>query len=319
MKMRILVVGAGALGGYFGGRLIEAGRDVTFLVRAGRADELKHAGLVIKSPHGNATLRDVPTVLANGIRAPYDLVLLSCKAYNLDDAIESFAPAVGPATMILPVLNGMRHIDVLKAKFGAANVLGGVGLIAATLNRNREIEHLNDSHAITYGEPGGGMSERVREIERTFDGAGFDSHAADNIVGQMWDKWVFLATLAASTCLNRASIGDILRAPDGKRLIEGVFDECRAIAQHNGFPMSDGAQTRARAMLFKDGSPLTASMLRDVENRSKIEADHILGDLIERGAHARQPDAQQGGLPLSLLRVAYTHLKAYEARTARGG
>ncbi|HEY4351059.1 MAG TPA: 2-dehydropantoate 2-reductase N-terminal domain-containing protein, partial [Paraburkholderia sp.] len=131
--MRILVVGAGALGGYFGGRLIEAGRDVTFLVRAGRAEELKRSGLVIRSTYGNATLRDVPTVLADGIRAPYDLVLLSCKAYNLDDAIESFAPAVGPSTMILPVLNGMSHIDALKAKFGDANVLGGLAFIAATL------------------------------------------------------------------------------------------------------------------------------------------------------------------------------------------
>ncbi|CAB3748519.1 2-dehydropantoate 2-reductase [Paraburkholderia humisilvae] len=316
--MRILVVGAGALGGYFGGRLIQAGRDVTFLVRAGRAEELERSGLVIKSPHGNVTLRDVPTVVAKGIRAPYDLVLLSCKAYNLDDAIESFAPAVGPQTMVLPVLNGMRHIDVLKAKFGAANVVGGIGLISATLNRNREIEHLNEAHAITYGELAGGISERVREIGRTFEGAGFDSQAADNIVQQMWDKWIFLATLAASTCLNRASIGDMMRAPDGRQLIEGLFDECRAVAQHNGFPMSDGAQTRARTMLFKEGSPLTASMLRDIENHSKIEADHILGDMIERGADARHSDAPPAGLPLSLLRVAYTHLKAYEAREARG-
>ncbi|MFC0400337.1 2-dehydropantoate 2-reductase [Paraburkholderia rhizosphaerae] len=312
--MRILVVGAGALGGYFGGRLIQAGRDVTFLVRAGRAEELKRSGLVIKSQHGDATLRDVPTVVANDLRAPYDLVLLSCKAYNLDDAIQSFAPAVGPQTMILPVLNGMRHIDVLTAKFGAANVLGGIGLISATLNRNREIEHLNDSHAITYGELAGGISARVQEIGRTFEGAGFDSKAADPIVQQMWDKWIFLATLAASTCVSRASIGDILRTPDGKRLIEGLFDECRAVAQHNGFPMSDGAQTRARAMLFNEASQLSASMLRDIENRSKIEADHILGDMIERGAQARQPDAQQAGLPLSLLRVAYTHMKAYEVR-----
>ncbi|CAB3752166.1 2-dehydropantoate 2-reductase [Paraburkholderia solisilvae] len=312
--MRILVVGAGALGGYFGGRLVQAGRDVTFLVRAGRAEELKRAGLVIKSPYGNATLRDPQTVLADRIDAPYDLVLLSCKAYNLDDAIASFAPAVGPSTMILPVLNGMRHIDMLQAKFGAANVLGGRALIAATLNREREIEHLNDTHTIAYGELAGGISERVRDIERAFEGANFEAHASDNIGAQMWDKWVFLATLAASTSVTRASIGDILRAPEGRQLIEGIFGECLAIAQHNGFPMSDGAQASARAMLFKEGSPMTASMLRDIENRSKIEADHIVGDLIARG-----PQAQQAGSPLSLLRVAYTHLKAYEAREARGG
>ncbi|APR38641.1 2-dehydropantoate 2-reductase [Paraburkholderia sp. SOS3] len=312
--MRILIVGAGALGGYFGARLIEAGRDVTFLVRAGRAEELKRSGLVVKSTHGNATLRDVPTVLADGIRGPYDLVLLSCKAYNLDDAIESFAPAVGPSTMILPVLNGMSHIDTLKAKFGAANVLGGIAFIAATLNRNREIEHLNDSHSIAYGELAGGMSDRIREIERTFDGANFISQAVDNVGQRMWDKWTFLATLAASTCVTRAAIGDILKTRDGKQLIEGIYGECLGIAQHNGFPVSDAVQTRDRGVLLKEGSPLTASMLRDIENRSKIEADHIVGNLIERGG-----EAQRAASPLSLLRVAYTHLKAYEARETRGG
>jgi 2-dehydropantoate 2-reductase len=310
--MRILVVGAGALGGYFGGRLVQAGRDVTFLVRAGRAAELQRNGLVIKSPRGSVTLRDVKTVLAERIDAPFDLVLLSCKAFNLDDAIESFAPAVGPATMILPVLNGMRHIDVLQAKFSAANVLGGAGLISATLNRAREIEHLNDMHQIVYGELDGTMSERVRQVERTFADAGFDSQAVGDIMQRMWDKWVFLATLAASTASNRATIGDILRAPDGRQVIEGLFDECCSVAQQHGFPGGEAALARARSMLFAEGSALTASMLRDIESQSRIEADHIIGDMIARGG-----DAQHRAAPLSLLRVVYTNLKAYEARQAR--
>ncbi len=310
--MRILVVGAGALGGYFGGRLAHAGRDVTFLVRAARADELKRAGLVIRSPRGDLTLRDVKTVLADNLAAPFDLVLLSCKAYNLDDAIESFAPAVGPATMILPVLNGMRHIDVLKARFGASAVLGGVGVIAATLNREREIVHLNDLHSISFGELGGGLSDRVQAAARTLEGAGFDALAVDNIDTQMWEKWVFLATLAASTCAHRASIGDILKTPDGKQIIEGLLAECRAAARHNGHEMIPAFEARARSILFAEGSPMTASMLRDIENQSRIEADHIVGDLIQRGG-AAQRDA-----PLSLLRIAYGHLKAYEARQARG-
>jgi 2-dehydropantoate 2-reductase len=310
--MRILVVGAGALGGYFGGRLVQAGRDVTFLVRTGRAEELQRNGLVIKSPRGSVTLRDVKTVLAERIDAPFDLVLLSCKAYNLDDAIESFAPAVGPATMILPVLNGMRHIDVLRAKFGAANVLGGAGLISATLNREREVEHLNDLHQITYGELDGSMSERIRAVERSFEGAGFDSHAVGDIMQRMWEKWVFLATLAASTAANRATIGDILSTPDGHALIEGLFDECCKVAQQHGFPVSEAALARSRGILLAQGSPLTASMLRDLENQSRIEADHIIGDMIARGG-----DAQHRAAPLSLLRIAYTNLKAYEAREAR--
>jgi len=309
--MRILVVGAGATGGYFGGRLAQSTRDVTFLVREKRAEELQRSGLVVKSPRGDFTLRDVKTVLASTIAQPYDLVLLSCKAYNLDDAIESFAPAVGDTTMILPVLNGMRHIDVLKQRFGDTKVLGGQCVIAATLNRDREIVHLNDMHSIGFGELTGGVSERVRAIASTFEGAGFDFAAADNILQQMWEKWVFLATLATSTCLHRAAIGDILTTLDGRRVIEGILGECKAVAQANGHPISDAANTRAQGILFAEGSLLTASMLRDIEGQSRIEADHIVGDLIARGG-----DEQQQG-SLSLLRIAYSHLKAYEARLAR--
>jgi 2-dehydropantoate 2-reductase len=299
------------VGGYFGGRLAHAGRDVTFLVRAARAEELRRAGLVIRSPRGDLTLRDVKTVQAGESAAPFDLVVLSCKAYNLDDAIASFEPLVGPSTQILPLLNGMRHIDVLSQKFGAARVLGGQCVIAATLNREREIVHLNDMHALAFGELEGGVSERVRAIGELMSGAGFDVSTSEHILLGMWEKWVFLATLAASTCLFRGSVGDILSAPDGRRVIEGLLGECRAVAQHNGFTMGPNFDARANQTLFTP-SPLTASMLRDVENHSRTEADHILGDLIQRGGTAQQRDAG-----LSLLRIAYSHLKAYEARQAR--
>src|SRR5277367_2531109 len=121
--MRILVVGAGAIGGYFGGRLLQAGRDVTFLVRPRRSAELAGEGLVIKSPLGDVTLKNPPTVQADKLTEKFDVILLSCKAFDLDDAIASFAPAVGPRTAIIPLLNGMRHLDVLDQKFGAEHVL----------------------------------------------------------------------------------------------------------------------------------------------------------------------------------------------------
>jgi 2-dehydropantoate 2-reductase len=299
------------VGGYFGGRLAQAGRDVTFLVRAGRAEELRRAGLVIKSARGDLTLRDVKTVQTGDASEPFDLVVLSCKAYNLDDAIASFEPLVGPSTLILPLLNGMRHLDVLTQKFGASRVLGGQCVIAATLNREREIVHLNEMHVVSFGELEGGLSERVREIGDVMSGAGFDVRPSDNILLGMWEKWVFLATLAASTCLFRGAVGDILGAPDGQRAIEGLLGECRAIAQHNGFTMESHFDARANQTLFTP-SPLTASMLRDVENHARTEADHILGDLIQRGGAAQQRDAG-----LSLLRIAYSHLKAYEVREAR--
>lgn len=309
--MRILVVGAGAVGGYFGGRLAAAGQDVTFLVRAGRAEKLRRDGLVISSPCGDLTLHGVNTILAGVNAEPFDVVLLSCKAYSLEDAIDSFAPLVGESTLILPVLNGMRHIDVLTEKFGASRVLGGQCVIAATLNAAQHIVHLNDMHAITFGELAGGTSERVQAIADAMTGANFDVSLSDRILLRMWEKWVFLAALAASTCLMRGSVGDILAAPDGKRVIENLLGECRAVAEHNGFTMEADFDGRATQTLFTP-SPLTASMLRDVENHSHTEADHILGDLIARGG-----DAQKGEHGLSLLRIAYSHLKTYEARQAR--
>ncbi len=309
--MRILVVGAGATGGYFGGRMAAGGQDVTFLVREKRAEELRRSGLVIKSPRGDVTLANVQTVQAEQIDAPYDLVLLSCKAYDLDNAIESFAKAVGPSTVVLPLLNGMRHLDVLRQRFGAASVLGGVCLIAATLDANRAIVHMTEMHAIAFGELDGTRSERVGAIAAALAAGGFDVDATDTIVQQMWEKWVFLATLAGSTCLFRGSVGDILSAPDGEAAIAGIFAECGAIAQANGHPMRAPFSERSRTMLFARGSLLTASMMRDIENNLRTEGDHVLGDLLARARDASQPGT------LSLLRVAYNHVKTYEARRAR--
>ncbi|MCP3724874.1 2-dehydropantoate 2-reductase [Paraburkholderia sp. CNPSo 3272] len=313
--MRILVVGAGATGGYFGGRLAAAGRDVTFLVREARAAQLREAGLVIRSPAGDLTLRDVKTVTREALESqggqPFDLVLLSCKAYDLDNAIDSFATAVGPNTLILPLLNGMRHLEVLQARFGTQAVLGGVCLIASTLNDKREIVHLNDVQAITFGELGGGVSPRVQAVADQFGNAGFHVKASDHILQEMWEKWVFLASLAGSTCLFRAPIGAILATSDGAAIIERLFAECRAIAAGHGHAVRDSFLERSRAMLFAKGSSLTASMLRDVQNGSRIEADHVLGDLIQRGGAA-----QHASNELSVLRVVYSQLKAYEAQRA---
>ncbi|WP_206952258.1 2-dehydropantoate 2-reductase [Trinickia acidisoli] len=313
--MRILVVGAGAVGGYFGGRMALAGQNVTFLVREARAAQLAADGLVIKSPRGDATLADVKTVLTSQIDSPYDLVLLSCKAYDLDSAMDAFAPAVGPSTTILPMLNGMRHLDLLRARFGNANVLGGVCLIAATLDASRAIVQMTDMHAIVFGELDGAKSARVEAIAAALRTGGFDVDATDAIVQQMWEKWVFLATLAGSTCLFRANVGNILAAPGGEAAIRALFDECGAVAAAYGHAVRASFAERSRAMLFASGSSLTASMLRDIENGLRTEGDHVLGDLLKR----RPANAAVGSAATTptLLELAYTHVKAYEARHGR--
>jgi 2-dehydropantoate 2-reductase len=304
--MRILVVGAGAIGGYFGGRLLQAGADITFLVRPRRAAELASAGLVIRSPTGDVTLKNPPTVQADSLKQTFDVVLLSCKAFDLDDAIASFAPAVGPQTPIIPLLNGMQHLDVLDAKFGKARVLGGLCAIAATLNEKREVVQLQPMQSLTFGERDGGMTERVRAIFEIFQRGNFNAAASEQIMQDMWEKWVFLATLAASTSLMRAPVGIILAAPGGKDFLLGMLDECSAIAAAAGYPPGGPFFQRVSGMLTTEGSPMTASMFRDVKAGLAVEADHVIGDLIARGDAAK--------VPVPKLRVAYTHLKAYEAQ-----
>lgn len=302
--MRILVVGAGAIGGYFGGRILQAGRDVTFLVRPKRAAELADAGLVIKSPKGDVTLKNPPTVQADKLTGKFDVVLLSCKAFDLDDAIKSFAPAVGPQTSIIPLLNGMSHLKVLDAKFGRERVLGGLCAIAATLNDKREVVQLAPMQSLNFGERDGNMSDRVRAISEAFASGNFGSVASGNIMQEMWEKWVFLATLAACTCLMRTAVGNILASPGGNDFILGMLDECSAVANAEGHAPSGPFFQRTRGLLTAEGSQMTASMFRDIKAGAPVEADHVIGDLIARGDAAK--------VPVPKLRIAYTHLKAYE-------
>ncbi len=302
--MRVLIVGAGAIGGYFGGRMLQAGCNVTFLVRPRRASELAAAGLVIKSPNGDVTLKSPPVVQADTIKDKFDAVLLSCKAYDLDDAVKSFEPAVGERTAIIPLLNGMRHLDVLEKKFGAKNVLGGLCLTAVTLNEKREVIQLGPVQSLGFGERDGKMSDRVRAIADVVRSCNFGGTASETILQDMWEKWVFLASSAASTSLMRAPIGMILAAPGGKDFLLGILDECRAVATAAGYPPRAPALERATGMLTTEGSTLTASMFRDIKAGQPVEADHVIGDLIAR--------ADAANVPVPRLRTAYTHLKAYE-------
>jgi 2-dehydropantoate 2-reductase len=310
--MKILVVGAGAVGGYFGGRLLQAGREVTFLVRPRRAAELAQSGLVIKSPAGDVSLSAPKTVTAEAMKQTFDLVLLSCKAYDLESAIASFAPAVGPSTAILPLLNGMRHLDILDERFGAAQVLGGQCVISVTLDQTGAVMHAVPLHSITFGERQAAMTDRVRVILATMRRAIFDVHVSEQISLEMWEKWVFLGSLAGSTTLMRATIGDICATPDGRDFVLGVMEECRRVAQLEGYGPRPSFLERIRAQLTATDSLLTASMYRDMERNAPIEADHIIGDLVKRG---RRHHAADGDFPL--LRLIYANLKAYENKRTR--
>jgi 2-dehydropantoate 2-reductase len=301
--MCILVIGAGAMGGYLGGCLIRAGRDVTFLVRPRRAEQLAREGLQIVSPHGDFTV-PVATVLAGGIREPFDLILVGVKSYSLDEAMDQFAPAVGPSTMILPILNGMGHLDRLSTRFGAGHVLGGMANISAGMDAEGRIVQFFPNRDLVFGEVAGGSSDRTRALEACFDGAGFNGRASEVVMQDMWEKFVQLGLGAGITCLMRASIGDILAAPGGREAMFQIFDECCAVATASGFKPRPAFIEFDTTLITTVGSPLKWSMLRDIERGSTTEGEHILGDMVAR--------ARALGVETPILNLARTHVAAYE-------
>jgi 2-dehydropantoate 2-reductase len=307
--MRILVVGAGAVGGYFGGRLAQAGRDVTFLVRPKRAEQIQAEGLWIVSPmHGDFTAR-TKTITAAQIASPYDVIFLSVKSYSLAGAINDFAPAVGPQTVIIPVLNGMHHMDVLAQKFGEHAVLGGVCYVATEIDSQGRIIQLADFQSLNYGEQDGKKSSRIEAVHQAFNGAGFDAAISADILRGMWEKWVWLASLGAITCLIRANIGEVAAVSGGADLSLAALRECAAIAGACGYPMSEKWLAEKGLLLNAPGSTLTSSMYRDLTQHAAVEADTILSDLLERG--------RKHGVSAPLVQAAFVSLTIYQQRRAR--
>ncbi len=307
--MNILVVGAGSTGGYFGGRLAQVGRDVTFLVRPARAAQLRASGLQIVSPHGDATLTP-DLVIAGDLEKQFDVVLLTVKAFSLAAAVDDLAPAVGPSTMILPVLNGMKHMDRLVARFGEPAVVGCVCKIAAMVDDQGRIVQLTGLQSLVYGELSGQASDRTDRLDAMMQGAGFDARLSRTIEREMWEKWVLLAALGGITCLMRGTVGDIEAVPGGADFALAFLAECIAVAAAAGHPPSDGFVAATTALLTEKGSKMTSSMYRDLQKGSGVEADQILGDLAGR--------ARQFGIPAPLLSAAYTQLSIYQNRISAG-
>lgn len=308
--MRVLVLGAGALGGYFGGRLVEAGSaEVTFLVRPARRDALARDGLAIESPFG-AWRGAVAAITTEETRPGWDVVLLSCKAYDLDAAIAAIRPAVDKRTAILPVLNGLSHLDALDAAFGASRVLGGLAKIQASLGPDGTVRQFNDWRWITFGERDGAMSERVRAIEAAFAPAkGLVATAVPDVMMRMWEKIVHLGTAAIGTVLMRANVGEVVRA-GGTPFLHRMLDRNAAIAAANGFPMRDAFLAEFRAVFSDPTAAYSTSMLRDLEAGGRTEAEHILGFLLAQ--------ARAAGVPEEIHEATLLHARAYEQRRDAG-
>jgi 2-dehydropantoate 2-reductase len=306
---KILVLGAGGLGGYFGGRLVEAGEDVTFLVRPRRRGQLERDGLVIESPIGNARL-PVKTVLAEDLRPGFDWILFTCKAYDLASAIDAVAPAMNGPCALLPVLNGLAHYDALDRRFGRAQVLGGTAHINAMLRKDGVVVHGDPLNRILFGERDRSKSARVQAIADAFAKTTVEWVLSEDVEQALWEKIAFLCTLASVTCLFRANVGEIMAAPGGREAMLRAFEANLEIARREGHPPRPGPIEGVRGRLTDPAGNWTASMLRDLEGGGPTEADHIVGWMLER--------ARKHGVDDTILSLAYAHLKAYDARRAAG-
>lgn len=301
--MRLLVVGAGSTGGYFGARLMQAGRDVTFLVRPKRAAELVANGLSIVSPHGNVTLKP-KLISADALTESYEAVLLTVKGYQLEAALADIAPAVGAETMILPVLNGMQHMDVLASRFTPRNVAGCALKVATILEDDGRIVQLAPMQDLVYGELDGSETPRMRKLDAFMQGAGFDARLSTAVHREMWEKWILLAAVGAMTCLMRGPIGEIEACPGSTDFTLALLDEVVAIVRAVGVPPSEAFVTAARQQVTAKGSPFASSMYRDVLRGRPVEVENILGDLLQRGIGA--------GVATPLLSAATLYLRVYQ-------
>jgi 2-dehydropantoate 2-reductase len=308
--MRILILGAGGIGGYFGGRLAEAGIDTTFLVRPARRQQLAHEGLRIESPVGDMRF-PVKSVVAEELSRGYDVILFTCKAYDLDSAMDAVAPAMGGDTALLPLLNGMAHFERLDARFGSRNVMGGTAHINVTLRKDGVIVHGDMLQRIVFGERDRSRSERARLLAEAFARTKAEAKLSEDIVQDLWEKVVFLSALAATTCLFRANVGEIMSAPGGREAMERALATNTEIARREGHVPREATVAFARERLTDPKGAWSASMLRDMEAGGRVEADHVIGWMLER--------ARRHGLDDTVLAFAYTHLKAYETRRAARG
>lgn len=306
--MKILILGAGGIGGYIGGRLTASGADVTFLVRPRRKAQLEADGLVIRSPLGDVQL-PVKTVLAPP-EADYDIVLLTCKAYDLEPAMEAIAPAMNGQCAIVPVLNGIAHLDRLDERFGQSAVMGGTCLIDVALDRSGTINHAGNLQRIIFGERDRSISPRAQALAGVLAQSTVDWEMSDNILLSMWEKVAFLSVLAAATCLFRANVREIMASPGGRDAMERALAVNIEIAKREGFILRNDVMQRARDRLTDPAGAWSASMLRDLEAGGSVEGDHVVGWMLAR--------ARKHGLDDTILSLAFTHLRAYEERRAAG-
>jgi 2-dehydropantoate 2-reductase len=308
--MNWLILGAGALGGFYGARLLQAGADVSFLVRPRRQQQLALDGLVVKTQDGETLRHKVRTLQQGEVDRRYDVVLLTCKAYDLLGAMDTIAPAIGDGTAILPVLNGVRHIDVLKERFGTKHVLGGMSVINAALLPDGAIQQSQVRINMNYhGELDGKITPRCTSIAH--DLRLIDGKAVPDIGVQMWGKLFGYACNATVTTLTRSRAGMIARSAAGADFVSLVINEVASVVgAEAGTPVPPEVGNLIRGMFAQPDSTYGPSILVDMEEGRATEGEHTIGDLVDR--------ATRRSIPVPILTAARCNLQAYEINRTAG-
>ena len=299
--MRILMVGAGGVGGYFGGRLAAAGDDVTFIARGAHLAAMRSQGLRIESPLGDVRIEPVQAAETAGGLNPVDVVFIAVKIGDTDAAIAACREAVGPDTVVISLQNGLAADDALIAAFGAERVAGGVAYIASQVAKPGVIQHIGANQRIQVGELAGGISARCEAIAARLCAAGIDGEAAPDITRAMWDKFSFLVALAGLTSVTGEPIGVIRADPDMRALLHEVMKETVAVgrARRVDFP-ADYADQR---LAFADTLPedMRSSMYHDLVAGKPLELDWLTGAVVKMG--------KAEGIPTPANAAIYAGLK----------
>ena len=297
--MKILILGAGAIGGFFGAHLMKSGADITFLVREKRKDELKKSGINIFSINGE--LKVNPKLLDKNLSGQhFDLIILTNKSYDLIESIREIKPYVNK-TVIIPLLNGMAHYEILDKEFGKEKIFGGTAYISTAMNNYGSIQQITSRASIKFGPRTQKNINIANEFYEICKETEFECDFSDHIELDLWRKYVLIGATAASTVLFQKPLGEISATTYGKSLIIEIHEECKKIVLSNGYDIGIEATNYNLKLITDKGSLLKASMLRDFESGKKTECEHILGYLIEL--------AERNNLQCDLIKAAHTRIQ----------
>lgn len=288
-RMRIVVMGAGGLGGYFGARLAAAGSDVAFVARGAHLAAIKNDGLSVQSARGNLHLRDVVATDDPATLAPADIVLFAVKLWDTESAAESIRPLIRPGTAVISFQNGVHKEAVLSRILGPEAVMGGVGQIAVVIERPGVIAHTGTMARLTFGEMDGSLSSRAKAFLEACQGAGIDAELTDDIRLRLWEKFVLLTSMAGSTSCMRQPIGLIRANPQARGFLLDMLREGTAVARATGINLAEDHPERTLAGIDRLPEQMTTSMHGDLKRGNRLEVPWLNGAMVELGRQANVP------------------------------